>query len=323
MYLKTFKLFILSYSMTSDTDTNYTDSDIDIIIINDLTFLNLKFNENIINTKVEKIINNIINDHECFSLNYKYIPQNDQNYKSKVSSQQKKHKNLINIDDNSKNVFSLLNKLSESNYKIIEEKIIYKIKKINNKKDFLKKLIKYGETSNVYTNLLSNIIKHLYHKNKNDVEDLYIEYQDEYMNSFNFNDYYKNFDYNNYEDFCIYIKNCNIKFNALCTLIQISLTIPTTKLNIIKLFNYHYNLINSLQQTDCIYKDKYICEVYKHIEHYFKYTNIINILLCEKHYIDKFINQCEYNKISFDKNLKLKFKIDDILTLFIQKINKN
>lgn len=302
--------------MTSDTD-----SDTDIIIINKDEFLRLKITDKILdNPKLREILNNIVKNHECFSSNYKYMPHNDQNYKNKLSVYHKKTKKKFNIDENSKCVFSLLNKLSESNYALIEEKIVFKMKKVKDTKDFLKKILKYCETSNLYTILISNIFKQLYGKNKCDIENLYVDYQNNYMTTFNFSEYLEDFDYNNYDDFCSYIKNCNMQFNVLCCILEINNTIPDC-LNIIQLFNHHYNLINDLQNLNSPNKDKYICEVYKHIEHYFKHTNIINILLCKKQSSERFINQCEFNKLTYDKNLKLKFKIDDILTLFIEKIN--
>ena len=287
---------------------------IDIINFSKDDFLKLKKSYD--DPKIKSVLQNIVTTHECFNHNYKYVPMNDENYQQKLYNYQKKTKNLFNIETNEKQVYSLFNKLSKSNYTKIKDKIIMTLK--NDKIDhvlFINKLLKYTESSQLYTDLICDIIDDVKDKNPDFYETLtcnvFDTYITEYMNKYTSSviiEFLSYFNYEDYDQFCLYNKNVNKSFNMLHTIITLSNCINHDIETIVKnIYTLHIDNLLKLFDTDCSYKHIIMYETFTHIEYLLKnkstatYIDDIDDLKAISSYIRNNIN-----------NNKLKFKIQDI-----------
>lgn len=287
---------------------------IDIINFSKDEFLKLKKSYD--DPKIKSVLQNIVATHECFNHNYKYVPMNDENYQQKLYNYQKKTKNLFNIETNEKQVYSLFNKLSKSNYTKIKDKIIMTLK--NDKIDyvlFINKLLKYTESSQLYTDLICDIIDDVKDKNPDFYETLtcnvFDTYITEYMNKYTYSviiEFLSYFNYEDYDQFCLYKKNVNKSFNMLHTIITLSNCINYDIETIVKnIYTLHIDNLQKLFDTDCPYKHIIMYETFTHIEYLLKnkittsYIVDIDDLKAISSYIRNNIN-----------NNKLKFKIQDI-----------
>ena len=137
---------------------------IDIISLSKDEFI--RFKKSYTDEKIKSVLQHIVDSHECFNKNYKYVPMNDENYQQKLYNYQKKTKKLFNIETNEKQVYALFNKLSKSNYTKIKDKIITTLTNANiDYMVFINKLLKYTESSQLYTELICDIIYDLKDKN--------------------------------------------------------------------------------------------------------------------------------------------------------------
>ncbi len=287
---------------------------IDIINFSRDEFLKLKKNYD--DKKIKSVLQNIVDTHECFNHSYKYVPLNDENYQQKLYNYQKKTKNLFNIETNEKQVYSLFNKLSKSNYTRIKSKIVMTLE--NNKIDyvlFINKLLKYTESSQLYTKLICDIIDDIKDKNPDFYETLtcnvFDTYITEYMNIYSFSkniEFLSNFNYEDYDQFCQYNKNVTKGFNMLHTIITLSNVTKHDIETIVKnIYTLHINNLQKLFDTEYSYKHIVMYEIFTHIEYLLKNkstsTYIVNI--------DELKTISSYIRNNINNN-KLKFKIQDI-----------
>jgi len=68
---------------------------IDIISLSKDEFTRLK--KSYTDEKIKSALQNIVDTHDCFKQNYKYIPMNDENYQQKLYNYQKKTKKKLKI----------------------------------------------------------------------------------------------------------------------------------------------------------------------------------------------------------------------------------
>lgn len=295
---------------------------IDIISLSKDEFTRLK--KSYTDEKIKSALQNIVDTHDCFKQNYKYIPMNDENYQQKLYNYQKKTKKLFNIETNEKQVYALFNKLTQSNYTKIKDKIITTLN--NAKIDyivFINKLLEYTELSQLYTNLICDIIYDTKDKNPpfyevltTSVFDTYItEYMNKYTSSKNI-EFLSNFDYEDYDQFCLYNKNVNKGFNMLHTIITLANAINYDIETIVKnIYSLHVDNMKILFDTEYTYKHVLMYQLFTHIEYLLKNKNATS-------YIDNtedFILMSSQIQKSINNN-KLKFKIQDI-TDYLDKLD--
>lgn len=287
---------------------------IDIISLSKDEFI--RFKKSYTDEKIKSVLQHIIDTHECFNQNYKYVPMKDENYQQKLYNYQKKTKKLFNIETNEKQVYALFNKLSKSNYTKIKDKIITTLN--NAKIDyivFINKLLKYTESSQLYTDLICDIIYDIKDKNPafyealtTSIFDTYItEYMNKYASSKNI-EFLSDFDYDDYDQFCLYNKNLNKGFNMLHTIMTLSNVIKYDIETIVKnVYALHTDNLKILLDTEYTYKHVLMFELFTHIEYLLKNKVAIK-------YIDNtegFISISSEILKSINSN-KLKFKIQDI-----------
>ena len=294
---------------------------IDIISLSKDEFI--RFKKSYTDEKIKSVLQHIVDSHECFNQNYKYVPMNDENYQQKLYNYQKKTKKLFNIETNEKQVYALFNKLSKSNYSKIKDKIITTLN--NAKIDyivFINKLLKYTESSQLYTELICDIIYDLKDKNpaffealRTNVFDTYIK---EYMNKYTSSkiiEFLSDFDYEDYDQFCLYNKNVTKGFNMLHTITTLSKVINHDIETIVKnVYTLHVDNLKTLLGTEYSHKRVLMYELFTHIEYLVK-NEIASV------YID---NNEDFIAISSQilkniNNNKLKFKIQDI-TDYLEKL---
>lgn len=287
---------------------------IDIISLSKDEFI--RFKKSYTDEKIKSVLQHIVDTHECFNQNYKYVPMNDENYQQKLYNYQKKTKKLFNIETNEKQVYALFNKISQSNYTKIKDKIITTLN--NAKIDymvFINKLLKYTESSQLYTDLICDIIYDIKDKNPAFYEalttivfDTYItEYMEKYASSKNI-EFLSDFDYEDYDQFCLYNKNVNKGFNMLHTIITLANVINHDIESIVKdVYTLHVDNLKTLLDTEYTYKHVIMYELFTHIEYLLKNKSASS-------YIN---NTADFISISSQirsniNNNKLKFKIQDI-----------
>lgn len=276
----------------------------------------LRFKKSYTDEKIKSVLQNIVDTHECFDQNYKYVPMKDENYQQKLYNYQKKSKKLFNIELNEKQVYALFNKLSQSNYTKIKDKIIATLNNSNvDYTVFINKLLKYTELSQLYTNLICDIIYDIKEKNPDfyealttNVFDTYItEYMNKYTSSKNI-EFLINFDYEDYDQFCLYNKNVNKGFNMLHTIITLSNVIGCDIEVIVKnIYTLQLCNLETIFHTEYSYKHIVMYEIFTHIEYLIKsditssYINDTTNFFDISSHVEKNMN-----------NNKLKFKIQDI-----------
>lgn len=295
---------------------------IDIINLSKDEFI--RFKKSYTDEKIKSVLQNIVETHECFNHNYKYVPMNDENYQQKLYNYQKKTKKLFNVETNEKQVYALFNKISKSNYTKIKDKIILTLS--NTKIDydvFINKLLKYTESSQLYTNLICDIIDDIKDKNpefydtlKCTIFDTYIM---DYKNKFNSSKiitFLNDFDYENYDQFCHYNKNVNKNINMLHTILTLSNVIKYDTESIVQdVYKLHIDNLMTISNTDYSYKHIVIYEIFTHMEY-----------LLKNKYVGSYINDVNNLKtISLQihencHNNKLKFKLQDI-TDYLDKLD--
>jgi hypothetical protein len=295
---------------------------IDIISLSKDEFI--RYKKSYTDEKIKSVLQQIVVTHECFNQNYKYVPLNDENYQQKLYNYQKKTKKLFDIEVNEKQVYALFNKISKSNYTKIKDKIITTLK--NAKIDymvFINKLLKYTESSQLYTDLICDIIYDTKAKNPTFYEvlttsvfDTYItEYMNKYTSSKNI-EFLSNFDYEDYDQFCLYNKNVNKGFNMLHTIITLANAINYDIETIVKnIYSLHVDNMKTLFDTEYTYKHVLMYQLFTHIEYLLKNKNASS-------YIDNtedFILMSSQIQKNINNN-KLKFKIQDI-TDYLDKLD--
>ena len=118
----------------------------------------------LVDERVRSVVKKIIEEHECFSQNYRYTPSKDQNYQHKLNNYYKKNskptKLVTDTDLNTKKFYSLLNKLSKQNYVSILKSIKILLKSCDEGfiSDFLGNLLTYCELSDLYIDAIIEII---------------------------------------------------------------------------------------------------------------------------------------------------------------------
>jgi hypothetical protein len=250
-------------------------------------------------------------DHECFSTNYKYVQFKDENFKFKTHFN--RNKKVFEVEKNSKCVFSLLNKISKSNYESIKNKIFLCLDNVE-LDVFVEKLLVYSEMSDLYTELISNILYELKTQKNVNIQlnfDLYIQKYFDFLNYENLLTSIQQLDYDDYDQFCLYKKTSLHRINMLRTIISIlfKFNFNNTPTLIPDVFDNLLQNINKLCDSDVNNKKIFIFEHMTHIELIIRKFTIYNQ--------QTLLNTCE--KVKLLNDYKLKFKIEDIVAMHNKK----
>ena len=283
----------------------------DIIVVTYDDFYMKKNIEIHTDAKIKNIMTSIIANHECFSHNYRYVPHKDENYKQKLSNYIKKHKVSFVVEKNDKFVYSLLNKLSPSNYDIIKSKILESIEQVDIDVS-IEKILQYSKKSNIYTNIICNIIQELNIKNTDVIHNIVNNFIAEYTKQYEIENYLKLFDdlnYDDYDDFCDHHKKELMMYNMLNTIIQVTKTIYLQNNEICKdIFDKHINSITYYYENEVkhFHINKILFELFNHVELIINTTDLLETIDTSPFNI-----LCQ-NIIAIANN-KLKFKVTDII----------
>lgn len=286
----------------------------DIILITYEEFMKYNIKSNTSDERIKGIMQEIISNHECFSQNYKYIPFKDENYKQKLNNYRLKHKACFIVEKNDKYVFSLLNKLTTTNYKTMVSKIMQSIDQVDLDIS-ISKIINYSKISNLYTNLICNIINELYTKNATTIDGIIEIFVNDYHSYYEVQNYLKIYDvliYDDYDEFCDHHKQSNMMHNMLKTILQIIKTLKREKSEdeyIKHMWLVHSDNIAFHQENNAehIHINMMLYESFTHMELMLNNTETLFDI------VDKqdFLSLCL--KIKLTANNKLKFKLEDLI----------
>lgn len=263
-------------------------------------------------------IHKIINNHECFSTNYKYVPTKDQNYQNKINNKKFGYVNKFEGDQHTRSAFSLLNKISNENYDRLSAKLLKIIKEQNTAFTslFAKELLKYCKKTELYTELLRQIVESSLcdSKGRDQFIDIFIEFVEEFKERVSFEsivDYIETFDYEDYDQFCEYKSQNMQKCNCLKAIISISAAVNKNDL-ILDVFNIIINAAFELLDVNAKYTYLFINESIDLAFLVLNASSSINELISND--IQQLQLLCIEIKETFQcTSKKLLFKVEDVL----------
>lgn len=292
----------------------------DIIVFDIDDFLTHK--TTVVDDRVRSVLKKIIEEHECFSQNYRYTPSKDQNYQHKLNNYYKKNckpaKLVSDTDTNTKKFYSLFNKLSKQNYVSILKSIKCLLKSCDEGfiSEFLGNLLTYCELSDLYIDAIIEIIVEICTnvKYKAVLEKKFETYFSQYIDSIspaNYHSWLDEFDYDDYDSFCDWKKKSKMLLNKLNSIIKIS-KVSDIVVNLVKAYEQNMNSIQYLLENKNKSKTSSSALIHDHFEH-------LETLLREKKLVDTL--GCDIQKLHLlcievmeeEQSKKLKFKIDDLM----------
>tara|TARA_B100000405_G_scaffold62921_1_gene42996 strand:+ start:1100 stop:2008 length:909 start_codon:yes stop_codon:yes gene_type:complete len=279
----------------------------------------LRIKSAVVDERIRKIVRKIIDDHECFSHNYRYTPSKDQNYQHKLNNYYKKNsrpnKLVSDTDIDTRKCYSLLNKLSKSNY----ESILKSIKSLLNNSSavfvgqFLGKMLSYSELSDLYLDAIIETVKELCkeERNKKVLEINFEKYFCQYIDKIRATSYKKwldEFDYDDYDSFCEWKKKSRMLLNQLNSVIKIS-HVADMIVNLVQIYEENMNSIQYLLDSKTDKNGILIHDHFEHIETILRETDLVETIGCD---IQKLHLLCIEAREEAPSS-KLRFKIDDLM----------
>ena len=272
-----------------------------------------------VDEKIRAVVKHIIDEHECFSQNYRYTPSKDQNYQHKLNNYYKKntrpHKLVTDTDNDTKKCYSLLNKLSRSNYETIVKSIKSLLKNSDEEfiSQFLGKMLAYSELSDLYLEAIIETVKEICKDEKHRVafeinfEKYYCEYIDK-IGPTNYEIWLEEFDYDDYDSFCDWKKKSRMLLNKLNSVIKIS-QVADVIVNLVQVYEENMSSIQYLMENKNSNTSVMMYDHFEHIETLLKHTNLVESLGCD---IQKLHLLCIEVREE-EPSKKLKFKIEDLM----------
>lgn len=267
--------------------------------------------------KISTLINRIIDEHECFSTSYKYIPSKDQNFQNKIKvSHRKAYKSKIkSVDDDQRRIYGFLNKLTETNFNklmnsIIEilnsnEQILYK---------FSEEMLKYSNQSDMHIDLIINVL----HKspilklNRDKFFEIFQIHVDRYRDDVSISrldEKFASFDYDDYDDFCMFTRFSKEIFNSLKTIVKISKAISFDA-DILSVFKDQIDYIDQWCRIDSAHRNLFVYNALVHVEYILLSTDIKDLV---KNDIQQLHLLCIDILEEFNTSRKIEFKVKDIM----------
>ena len=264
--------------------------------------------------KIDALIKKIIEEHECFSTTYKYIPAKDQNFQNKLKLS-KKHvfKSKISVDDEQRKIFGILNKLTESNFNKLIKNII---KVLNTNEDYLvrfsEEMLKYSKQSDMHIDLIIHVLEkspllNSYRKKFTEIFQLHVDQYREAVSISKIEDKFSHFDYDDYDQFCHFTKFSKEIFNSLKTIIQISKRMPFDVS--LKIFKEHIDYIDQWCRISSLNRNLFVFNALQHVEYLLLNTDIKDRI---KNDIQQLHLLCIDVLEEFDSK-KIQFKVKDIM----------
>lgn len=216
--------------------------------------------------------------------------------------------------DKDKEIFLILNKISNNNYEKMSKQLFEEVKKIKDYDEIYNitnKIFNIASSSSFYSILFSKLYIELIKING----EFYKVFQD------NFSSYcsdIKNIKYvdpiQNYDGYCIYIKNITKLESALCFFSTLALSNISTSENMVKLMEDLLLLYDSSDENSIELKQKIINSLYIIID------KCLDIIIFAKEWSDIYDKLQNIKNNTKDK--KIKFKIMDINDIINDKQSK-
>lgn len=272
--------------------------------------------------KTTTLVKNIIDQHECFSKTYKYVPTKDQNYQSKMKASLNARKSLRQkfgngIDPQQKTITSLLNKMTESNFHKLKKSVL----KLCNSDQassvrFTREMLKYAKMSDMHIQLVISIVNNtsLMQKQRNGFLEVFEEHIDEYKNHVSISfleESFKDFDYDDYDDFCRFKKYTKECFNALKTIIEVSKE-TNHDVNLFGIFKQHIDNIDQWVRIQTRNRHLFVYNAFESVQYLLENTDIADHI---KNDIQQVHLLCIDVLEEFRDSKKLEFKVRDIMKM--------
>lgn len=277
----------------------------------------------VIEHKTTLLIDKIIDQHECFSKTYKYIPTKDQNYQSKIKASlhtrkaAMRHKFSNGSDIQQKTITSLLNKLTDSNFPKLIKSIV---KLCNSDHDclakFAKELFKYAKMSDMHIKLIQNIIKNtsLIQRHRDNFLEVFQDHIDEYKTSVSVSfleECFQDFDSDEYDDFCRFKKYTKESLNALKTIIAVSKD-AEYHVDMFRIFKQQIDNIDQWCRIESKNRHLFIYNAFENVQYILNHTNIKDLI---KNDIQQVHLLCIDVLEEFRNAKRLEFKVQEIMKL--------
>jgi hypothetical protein len=268
--------------------------------------------------KISSLIRCVIKDHECFSTTYRYAPIKDQNFSNKIRSNN--HKSLFSskitsVDDEQRKIFSILNKLTESNFEKLFKKIVTTL--CSNPSimiRFSEEMMKYCTQSDTHINLIVHIVENtpMMESFAEHFIEVFENHVNEYKESVTISAVYKNFenfDYDNYDDFCMFTKFSKEKLNSLKSIIKVSNAI-VCDVDIFLIFKEHIDRVNNWCVETYHNRHLFVYLSLEHIDYMLNNTEVKDLM---ENDIQQLHMSCIDVLEEFQGLKKIEFKVRDIM----------
>ena len=264
--------------------------------------------------KINALIKQIIEEHECFSTTYKYIPAKDQNFQNKLKLS-KKHvfKSKFSVDDEQRKIFGILNKLTESNFNKLIKNII---KVLNTNEDYLirfsEEMLKYSKQSDMHIDLIIHVLEKSpllksYRKKFVEIFQLHVDQYRDDISISKIENKFSNFDYSDYDQFCLFTKFSKEIFNSLKTIVKISNKISVDVS--LSIFKEQIDYIDQWCRISSVNRNLFVFNALQHVEYLLLTTDIKDRI---KNDIQQLHLLCIDVLEEFDSK-KIEFKVKDIM----------
>lgn len=265
--------------------------------------------------KIHALIARIIDEHECFSTNYKYVPAKDQNFQSKLKLSRKFKSKIESVDDEQRKIYGILNKLTQANF----NKLLKSLVKILNSNEkilikFSEEMLKYSRQSDMHIDLIIHVLEKspILKSNRSKFVEIFKTHVDQYRDDVSISkieDRFSSFDYSNYDQFCLFTKFSKEIFNSLKTIVQISNKI-NVDIDVLSIFKGQIDYIDQWCRINSENRNLFVYNALQHVEYLLLTTDI-------KELINNDIQQLHLLCIDvleeFHSSKKIEFKVRDIM----------
>lgn len=265
--------------------------------------------------KIHALIKQIIDEHECFSTSYRYIPAKDQNFQNKMKLSKKLFKSKIDsVDDEQRKIFGILNKLTESNFNKLIKNVI---KVLNTNEDLLvrfsEEMLKYSKQSDMHIDLIIHVLEKSpilksYRKTFVDILQQHVDQYRDDVSISKIEEKFSLFDYSDYDQFCYFTKFSKEIFNSLKTIVKISNKI-SVDIDILAIFKEHIDYIDQWCRINSLNRNLFVYNALQHVEYLLLTTDIKDRI---KNDIQQLHLLCIDVLEEFDSK-KIEFKVKDIM----------
>jgi hypothetical protein len=264
--------------------------------------------------KIYALITRIIDEHECFSTSYKYVPAKDQNFQNKLKLSKKLFKSKIDLGDEQRKIFGILNKLTEANFNKLIKSII---KVLNTNEEYLIKfseqMLQYSKQSDMHIDLIIHVLERspllkAHRKKFLEIFQLHVDRYRADVSIANIEDTFSSIDYSDYDQFCHFTKFSKEIFNSLKTIVKISNKI-SFDIDTLSIFKEQIDYIDQWCRISSVNRNLFIYNALQHVEYLLMTTNIKDRI---KNDIQQLHLLC-IDVLEECNSKKIEFKVKDIM----------